>query len=224
MCAEFIVPLDLIELRKLLGNLSLEPALENRLGTRVHIRGWAPIIFEGLQGVSIRAMQFSLVPAWSKEATAPFATFNARLDNLTQKPTWKTPFLRRRGVVPISGFVEPCYQGPFAGKMVLFQPNQQRQPLLAAAIFDIWSDPATKEDLFSFAIITEEASGAVSTIGHPRQPLFLSATGITKWIDRRLNNPSRIMGVIDKYRELPELNAKADREMRPGWEKRLRRP
>lgn len=220
MCAEFIVCSDLGDLRKLLGITTPGPSYKKMLGARVHPRGQAPLIFEGIEGISIRQMQFSLIPAWSKTRSSPFSTFNARLDNLTQKATWKIPFLQRRAVVPISGFIEPCYRGPFAGKMVLFEPKELEHPLLAAAIFDVWSDPVTHDDLFSFAIITDEASDAVSIIGHPRQPLFLSPKGVSEWIDRKLGDASAIMKVIENHRELPQLNARDDREMQPGWEKR----
>src|SRR5262245_13765023 len=71
--------------------------------------------------VTLKLMKFSLLPAWSREPKVKFATHNARLETVAEKPTWKQPFLRNHCVVPMTSFIEPIYDGQLAGNMVAFQ-------------------------------------------------------------------------------------------------------
>ena len=49
-------------------------------------------------------MSYSLVPSWSKEPRVKFASYNARLETILEKPTWKIPFISKRCLVPMSSF------------------------------------------------------------------------------------------------------------------------
>lgn len=56
-------------------------------------------------------MRYSLVPNWSKEAKVKFATHNARLESIDEKPTWKTVFSEQHCLVPLTDFIEPILPG-----------------------------------------------------------------------------------------------------------------
>jgi putative SOS response-associated peptidase YedK len=48
----------------------------------------APVIKAVDNKFSLEWMNFSLIPSWSKERRPKFATHNARLESLGEKPTW----------------------------------------------------------------------------------------------------------------------------------------
>jgi len=54
----------------------------------------------------LRPMRFSLLPSWSKEPKVKFATYNARVESILEKATWRTPFSRNHCLVPMTGFFE----------------------------------------------------------------------------------------------------------------------
>ncbi len=51
----------------------------------------------------MRMMQWWLVPHWSN---APDTTFNAKIEDVAKTPAFRSPYKRRRCVVPVNGFYE----------------------------------------------------------------------------------------------------------------------
>ncbi len=124
-------------------------------------------------------MSYSLVPSWSKEPKLKFATHNARIETITDKPTWKTPFQRQHCIVPLTSFFEFVYEGPLAGHMIEFKESSHSL-LFAAGLFDHWTAPTPHQNnttqnqnsFFSFTIITTTPSKFILDHGHDRSPLF----------------------------------------------------
>lgn len=224
MCAEFItssVILDYARSHQIPLSLQ-EDSIKD--GTHVLPHSHAPVLIHTDKGAEVRSMVFSLTPSWSKERRVRFATFNARLDSLASKPTWRVPFVRHRALVPMQGFIEPCYSGPLAGTMVRFLPQLQttmRTPALwAAAVFDRWTDSHSKEELLSFAIITDTPGAAVASIGHDRQPLLIRPECKDIWLDPTRIDPQTILTLIPEIRAADALRPEVDRHLKPGWENR----
>ena len=152
----------------------------------------APVITKYNQHNLIRLMNYSLVPAWSKSAKPKFSTYNARLDRPAQgdvleliynTPTWRKPFLKQRCLVPLTGFFESCRVGTHAGNIVKFTAENPAQILLAAGIWDKWTDYATGEIIYSFAIITDNPCDFILDVGHDRQPVFLTLENAQVWLN-----------------------------------------
>lgn len=171
MCAQFILRKNIQELQKIFGLPLLTNAIYNE---RILPHSRAVVVKE--EGITV--MNFSLTPSWSHEAKVKYATYNARLETVAEKSTWKTPFLRSHCFVPMYAFIEPIYEGDLAGNMVSFNSENL---MYAAGIYDTWIDKKTGEALESFAIITSDPSPFVKSIGHDRQPLFLDLASATRW-------------------------------------------
>jgi putative SOS response-associated peptidase YedK len=164
-------------------------------------------------------MSFSLVPAWSKERRVKFATHNARLDSINEKPTWKSVFVRRHCVVPISEFYEPIYEGEFAGNMVTFS-RQDHEVLLAAGVWDEWVDHRTGEILQSYAIITHDPPDFIARAGHDRCPVFLKSADAETWLANAGEHPDKLKAFLLERQAPQDFHVEKLREMKPGWEKR----
>jgi putative SOS response-associated peptidase YedK len=196
--------------------------------TRVLPFQQAPVIVRDGGKRVVRSMQFSLVPAWSKERRVKFATHNARLvshDDRTgrdvpiyEKPTWRGPFSHRHCLVPISGFIEPIYRGDFAGNMVCFLPKDH-QLMAAAGIWEEWTSHETGEIIDSFSILTDDPHPFVKSIGHDRTPVFLKPEAYEAWLSDDLS-PQANLAMLRKSKAEPDLVVEKDRPLKPGWEKR----
>lgn len=131
-------------------------------------------------------MSYSLVPSWSKERKPKFATYNARIESIIEKPTWKTSFVSNHCIVPMSSFIEPIYAGEFGGYMVGFSSDD---PMYAAGISNLWIDKETGEKIPTFAMIMKEPYKFVEQIGHDRSPVLLSAAASKEWLASEGEDP-----------------------------------
>jgi putative SOS response-associated peptidase YedK len=50
--------------------------------------------------------KWGLVPHWSKEPKTKYSTINARIESVAEKSAYRTPFKRRRCLIPADGYYE----------------------------------------------------------------------------------------------------------------------
>ena len=169
----------------------------------------APVVIAETGNVVMVAMGFSLIPTWIKEAKPKFATHNARIETVLQKPTWREGFKHRHCLVPISEFYEPIYEGAHAGFMVAF--FAQHNSLMWAA--GIWEQD-------TFAILTSEPPPFISGIGHDRCPIFLNQESGLEWLQSESKTGEQWLHFLDEHHASLDFSVRNQRAMRPGWEKR----
>lgn len=214
MCAQFSLQIAAEDLRNL--GIAVSPALE-AIDERFLPYTKIPVIVQTPQGLKLTPMNFSLVPAWSKEPKVKFATHNARIETVAEKPAWREPFLSKHCLIPLTNFFESVYEGPHAGHIVSFQ--SENPLLLAAGLFDVWVNPETKEPLFSCTILTTEPSPFILENGHDRTPIFLNFTDGKAWLTLRASEKEMVAFLLAKN-IYPNLQVTRDRPLKSGWEKR----
>ena len=140
----------------------------------------------------LELMRWGLVPFFAKSLAAfkGFSTFNAKAETLATSPTWRTPFRKRRCLVPGDGF--------FEWKKLDASPKPKKQPfaitltdgemMAFAGLWDAWKDPATDLWLQSFTIITTEANEIMRSI-HDRMPAILHPRDWEEWLSRDDDRP-----------------------------------
>lgn len=220
MCAQYTVKGPA---RALADHLSahLATPLDQRVyDERVVPFHMAPVLVNRRSERYLQEMRFHLTPAWAREPKVKWATYNARLDDIETKSSFRRPFLDKHCIVVLSGFVEPIYSGDHAGHMVSFQ-RRDEDWLLAAGIYDEWVNPRTGEILESFSIITDAPDDFVAKVGHDRQPLFLNAHDVGTWLSVSEKDPQALRTWLRQRRAALDLVVEHDRPMRVGWEKRI---
>lgn len=223
MCSQF----ELITkaTKKALRNQVKIPDTSEQINIRVLPYQIAPVIAVNKNQNSIlqlSPMSFSLVPSWSKDPKVKFATHNARIETVLEKPTWKDPFLTKHCIVPLTGFFESAYEGPEAGNIIKFRSAESDDHLLfAAGIYDIWKDPNgdPSKKIFSFSILTTEPTKYIIEHGHDRSPLFLSFDDAKEWLHLQ-SSPTGMIDFLLSKNQKPDLSVSIDRALKPGWEKR----
>ncbi|NXR27139.1 HMCES protein, partial [Cinclus mexicanus] len=148
-------------------------------------------------------MRWGLVPSWFKQdnpSKLQFNTSNCRSDTMLSKSSYKGALLKgKRCVVLADGFYE-WQQQQSGGKQPYFIYFPQTKDamdkevqgdeewkgwrlLTMAGIFDCWEPPGGGEMLYTYTIITVDASKDVSFIHH-RMPAILDGDeAIRKWLD-----------------------------------------
>lgn len=173
--------------------------------------------------IKFEKMNYSLVPSWSKQSRVKFASYNARLETILEKPTWKVPFMSKRCLVPMSSFIEAIYTHELAGNMVQFSEVENKF-LTAAGLWDAWIDPQTKQEIHSFAIITDEPPPSILKAGHDRCPIFLKEATFSDWLDGRCTDPKSLFDLLKSQKEEIHFKTEIDRPLKVGWQKRHQEP
>lgn len=134
--------------------------------------------------------RWGLVPAWAKDPKIGVRAFNARSEELEDKPMFRTALQKRRAVVPASGYYE--WEAASGQKVPHYIHPADGSPLLMAGLYEWWKDPSKTQDdddrwLLSFTILTRDAVGGLGSI-HDRMPLFVDADHADAWLDPTTDN------------------------------------
>ncbi len=236
MCSQYTLKTKISEISDLFGVTSSVEQIESRFLPYQT----APVLVWDRDRVRLTGMNFSLVPSWSKDPKVKFATHNARIETVHDKPTWKIPFERQHCLIPMSGFFESAYEGPLAGHIIRFE-KPDHSLLFAAGIYDRWqgvenvdasvsSSPHPRADqhtrkhteskiIHSFSILTTTPTEFIEHYGHDRSPIFVTPEFGREWL--KLSGPAlELQKTLLDHIVRPELTVQPDRALKPGWEKR----
>ncbi len=154
---------------------------------RIYPNYWSPVIISEQGHRIIKPMRYRIRPQGSREEVpSKFNLFNARMDSLMTRKTWRPLLGKRHCLIPIRGFYEWVIteQGK---KQIEFYPPEHKL-LAVAGLYDLWSGEnefGEKIVLPSFAVITKEPPKEVEQMGHDRCPIILKSESWDQWLDTR---------------------------------------
>jgi putative SOS response-associated peptidase YedK len=129
---------------------------------------------------ALRLGRWWMIPHyWSKPLKSLPAAFNARAEDLIEKPYWRDAFQRHRCLVPATGWRE---FRPERGKKQPYQFRLQRRLFAFAGLWSRWSSP-DGELVDSFAIVTTAPSAQAAEY-HDRMPLVMPPELQQGWLAR----------------------------------------
>ncbi|MDO4681407.1 MAG: SOS response-associated peptidase family protein [Lautropia sp.] len=99
---------------------------------------------------------WGLIPDFARAVPLRFQTNNARCEELTDKPSYRSPWLRgRRCLIPAVHFDEPCWG---TGRNVWWRFHRaDGRPWALAGLWNTWTDPRTGELIDSYTMLTINA-------------------------------------------------------------------
>jgi putative SOS response-associated peptidase YedK len=103
--------------------------------------------------------QFGLVPHWAADKKKfGLHTYNTRSETVHEKPSYRSAWKERRfGLVLAESFYEPNWE---TGKAVRWRIKRaDSQPVAIASIWERFTDKETGEIIFSFSMLTVNATG-----------------------------------------------------------------
>ena len=139
----------------------------------------------------VEPMSWGLVPFWAKDTKRASNAINARVETLTEKPSFRHLVKSHRAVMPLDGY--------FEWDTVTATGTQPKQPYLvrpsiggeqsfdgmfaAAALWSTWRDPEQDGvSVQTVAMVTTQAVGRLAEIHH-RMPLLLDRDELEEWLD-----------------------------------------
>ena len=140
-------------------------------------------------------MRWGLVPSWAKDPKIGNRMINARSETVTEKPSFRTSFKRRRCLIPADGFYEWKREGK-AKKPMLITANPGG--LFAfAGLWETWKQPDGSW-LLTCAIITTSANEFMKSI-HDRMPVILPREAEASWLDPEEQDTAMLSELLLPY-------------------------
>ena len=166
-----------------------EASLDNPLEFRPqnHINGFefpaTPVITDEKPQI-ITHYNWGLIPAWAKDEEIQKYTLNAKIETVTEKPSFKNS-VNQRCLVIADGYFEWQWldpKGKIKQKYEIGLPNHE---LFAfAGLYSHWVDKTTGAIKNTYTILTTEANPLLATIHNSkkRMPVVLKREDEAKWL------------------------------------------
>ncbi|MCV2885727.1 SOS response-associated peptidase [Aestuariibacter sp. AA17] len=124
-----------------------------------------------------QAMRWGVIPPWLDRPSSQYATFNARLSSVAEKPTFRRAWRQgQRCLIPAIGYFEWKPVGNV--KQPYFVRPKDNAPLVFGGIFETGSTGKYA----SCAILTRPAQGGLATLHHA-MPVFINRASAESWLE-----------------------------------------
>lgn len=138
---------------------------------------------------AVRMLRWGLIPYWAKDTKIAAKLINARAETLSEKPSFRAAFQRRRCLLLATGYYEWQVIAGQKRKTKWMFTLRTRAPFCMAGLFERWKSPEG-QSIESCTIITT-ASNEVAAPIHDRMPVILPAKLYDSWIDPGETNASK---------------------------------
>ncbi len=142
----------------------------------------------------LESYRWGLVPFWAKDMAIGNRMINARIETLSEKPSFKNAFRHRRCLIPADGFYE--WKGTKGRKQPLLITLPDEKPFAFAGLWESWQDPdPSVPPLLTCTIITTAASDNLRPIHH-RMPVVLQADSYAQWLSNKQQSPTALLNLL----------------------------
>ncbi len=148
-------------------------------------------------------LHWGYIPPFIKDPDKARKIINARGETVSEKPSFRDSFLRRRCIVLADGFYE--WKRSATGKTP-YRFVGKRLKILPFA--GLWSTHTARgEKVHACTIITTEANSTVEGV-HERMPVILGSEAQKLWLDPNMKNTETLEGLLEPF-PADELHAYA---------------
>jgi len=125
---------------------------------------------------------WGLIPSWAKDPDIGNRMINARSETLSEKPSFKNAYRRRRCLILADGFYEwkKENQDGRAIKVPNYIRMKSGDPFAFAGLWELWNAPDGSQ-VYSATIITTEPNELLRPI-HNRMPVILPQEQYQTWL------------------------------------------
>ncbi len=140
-------------------------------------------------------MRWGLVPSWAKDQKIGNRMINARSETLSERPSFRAAYKRRRCVIVADSFYEWKREGKSRTPMRIMLESEET--FAFAGLWETWKRPDDSW-MLSCTIITTSANELVSDI-HDRMPVILDPDVEPVWLDPDLDDTSVLSELLVPY-------------------------
>ncbi len=151
-------------------------------------------VVEENQKRTLEMLQWGLIPSWAKDPDIGNKMINARAETVSEKPSFRSAFKKRRCLIIADGFYE--WQKTDNGKQPYHIKMQDNSPFAFAGLWEVWDKYG--EEIRSCTIITTNANDLMDEIHH-RMPVILQPENYRRWIDPDFDEKEPLTSLLKPY-------------------------
>lgn len=139
-------------------------------------------------------LRWGLIPYWAKDSKIGFSTINAMCETLSEKPTFREAFAKRRCLILADGFYEWQPTGAKTKQPFLIRMADE-SPFAFAGLWERWTNKATGESIESCTIVTTPPNPLCAPI-HDRMPAILEPDDYRAWLGEIEATADELRGIL----------------------------
>lgn len=144
----------------------------------------SPIILNTNPKEIVTNFQWGLIPNWAKDTSIQQQTINARMETVTERPSFSN-IIHQRCLVIATAFYEWRWldeKGKSKQKYIIYG---EEELFAMAGLYSFWRNPADGEPKNSFTILTTEANETMAYVHNhkKRMPVVLKKEDESAWLD-----------------------------------------
>ena len=137
---------------------------------------------------------WGLIPSWAKDPAIGNKMINARAETVSEKPSFRSAFKKRRCLILADGFYE--WQKTDDGKQPYHIKMEDDSPFAFAGLWEAWDKYG--EEIRSGTIITTDANDLMNEIHH-RMPVILHPEDYGLWLDPDFDEKEALTSLLKPY-------------------------
>jgi len=140
-------------------------------------------------------LHWGLIPSWAKDVKMGARLINARAETVTEKPSFRAAFRKRRCLVLGDGFYE--WQQQEKKKQPYYFRLNDGHPFAFAGLWEHWQ-ASDGEVIESCTLLTTEANQLMQPI-HDRMPVILQPKDYDLWLDPDVQKSELLQPLLRPY-------------------------
>ena len=190
MCGRFVLRADLSRVEEAFHIRTI--AGEYRTGDNISPGQSVSAVIRRDDQNSLVHFRWGLIPSWAKDPSMGNRMFNARAETITEKPSFRNAFWKRRCLIIADGFYEWQKAGR-ARKPFLFS-LKSGNPFGFAGLYESWEAP-DQQPVNTCTIITTQPNELIKPI-HDRMPVIVPADQHVIWMDPENQNQKELLSLL----------------------------
>jgi len=129
----------------------------------------------------VEFFHWGLIPSWAKDPKIGNRMINARSETLSEKPSFRNAYKRRRCLILADGYYEWKQIPGDRSKQPVYIRLKSQKPFALAGLWEVWQADGMDEPLRSCTIITCPPNAMLEEIHH-RMPVILPQDAYAEWL------------------------------------------
>jgi len=193
MCGRFVLLTDLSVVAEAFDIQQI--ASEYRPGNNISPgRKIVAVVRQDNQNILV-SFRWGLIPSWAQDPSIGNRMFNARAETITEKPSFRDAFNKRRCLIIADGFYE-WQKREKIKKPYCFRLKSGR-PFGLAGLYERWISPDNQQ-ISTCTIITTQPNELVKPI-HDRMPVILEKKEERLWLDPNTRDRDLLLSMLKPY-------------------------
>jgi putative SOS response-associated peptidase YedK len=142
----------------------------------------------------LEMLRWGLIPSWAKDPAIGNKMINARAETVSEKPSFRAAFKKRRCLIVADGFYE--WQKTDNGKQPYHFKLKDSSPFAFAGLWETWDKEG--EEIRSCSIVTTDANDLMNEIHH-RMPVILHPENYGVWLDQGFDEKEALIDLLRPY-------------------------